>query len=141
MRSQFVSALLGAALLVSSAVQSAAQMEQKLVADIPFEFQIEGRSYPAGPYGFTPTTAGPNVLALTNAQGRIVHMFITHSIQDLPSDQPPRLVFNRYGNTHYLSRVYSLNSARGWFVRPSASEREALARANQAQPATVAARR
>lgn len=141
MKRHFVGALFGAALLAGAAAQAIAQMDSNLVADIPFEFRIEGKSYPAGKYTIRPAQVNGNVVALGAGDGRILHMFLTQSIQDLPNDKPARLIFTRYGDTHFLSRVYNGSSVRGWLVPPSAGEREAMSRLQPAERTTVAARR
>ncbi len=84
---------------------------QTLVAEIPFHFRIGDQNYEAGRYTFSASVSSADsssVWAMRPSGAQKTIMFQTIS-GNLPARTPadPRLVFHKYGKTHFLSEVWA----------------------------------
>jgi hypothetical protein len=108
--------------LAASSLLLAQTVTPRLVAEVPFEFEMANLKLPAGEYEVTEFTsrpalhirnydAGKNVLANSN-----VLNYETTENKDL------RLVFNKYGDRYFLSEIWYPHIAR--IIPKSKTERE-----------------
>lgn len=98
-----------------------AQATDNIRANIPFEFAVGRTTEPAGTYVFSfPVGARVALMQLVGTGGRFL---ITIPESSYPSPQKPGLVFHRYGNQYFLSRIGATGTSRD--IPPSAREREA----------------
>ncbi len=104
-------------------------------ADIPFEFRVGTKILPAGHYDVG--RAAPGVLSIRCFERNAAVMILTEVIEAREVPEKGTLVFKRYDNTYFLSRVWTPGSSSGQELHKSKAERE-LARANSAIPTTVA---
>ncbi len=106
-------ALAGSALLV-------AQGAARLVAEIPFSFEMANRQFAAGEYEVSDYGAKP-VILLRNVETSKSAFLTIGTLRYAPTRQNEvRLVFNRYGDRSFLAEVWYPNVAR--FVPKSRSE-------------------
>ena len=104
--------------------------QQKLRVDIPFEFHVADAVLPAGQYDVDRDGRGMhNLLSLDCFACGSRAIALTYQIGggDDVSDQG-RLVFNKYGDTYFLSEVWVPGYAQGGVLNRSTGEQE-LARA------------
>ena len=100
--------------------------QQRLRYDIPFEFHFGDKVVPAGQYGVT--WAANNVQHLLSIEGRDsgVHGYAVTFPVGGGTNRPDegRLVFNKYGDTYFLSEVWAPGYAQGGAISKSKTERE-----------------
>lgn len=95
-----------AAVLFAAGSASRAQAEDRVVAKVPFDFMVGTVRLPAGTY--TVRTAGddPAVVAIVSNDGRHAAYVLTIPAGTLvTSVQSPELVFQRFENQYFLSRI------------------------------------
>ena len=97
-----------------------AQVTKSIRVDIPFDFSVGNTTEPAGTYIFSNQTAESAVLMqLVGTGGRFL---VTSPDTPYTSQDGPKLVFHRYGNQYFLSRVVTTWTGRD--IPMSARERE-----------------
>jgi hypothetical protein len=109
--------------------------QDRMTANIPFEFSIGAKSFAAGEYAVKRVND---------------HVLMIQSIKDgtgvyapvLPADTTknagsPVLLFNKYGDSYFLAKVSG--DDRGWKLFPSRMEKELVAKAALPKPVVVAA--
>jgi hypothetical protein len=115
--------LLAASLLVGTAMTAVAQ--DKVRANVPFDFSVRGTTLPAGSYTIVRVRENdPTLLAIRGADGRQVLAFTT-GMESAPA--AGSLVFHRYGESYYLSEV---KTVMGKYTFPR-SRPELLSAANE----------
>ena len=90
--------LLACSLLPASAAPAAA------IANIPFEFEVDGKMMPAGRYTVS-EGMHRNVIQLTDNNGRAV-MFATSELGDPSKIQKSRLVFERGDRGYQMAEIW-----------------------------------
>ncbi len=79
---------------------------QELRFDIPFDFQVGEREFPAGHYVFRQVK--DNLLFIRDDKNDVTgHSFVVTNISNLAADEPFRLTFHRYGEKLFLRAVRS----------------------------------
>ena len=113
---------LGALALLAAA---SAFGQQKLRVDVPFEFHVAGAVLPAGQYDVD--RDGRNIRNLLfldcDACGSRV-IALTYPTGGGTAADRGRLVFNKYGDTYFLSEVWVPGYAQGGALTQSKSEQE-----------------
>lgn len=94
-------ALVAGLLLVGGA--RAQQVEQIIKVNVPFEFNIGTKAFPAGLYSLIQTRP---FLRVQDAHGRVVATVLTRAFQATRSGSSPRLEFETYGDQRVLARVW-----------------------------------
>ena len=112
--------VLSAALLLMASISFSQSTEGDVVADIPFAFVVAGRTLPSGHYVVSRLHDTLGIHDLHN-QGVFVP---TQSAQRLPGETATKIVFHRYGDTYFLSEVWTGGSVIGRAVFPSRAERD-----------------
>src|SRR5215472_17145976 len=84
-----------------------AQSVGEITFDIPFEFNVAGNTHPAGEYliALRPSRIDAGLLLIRSARGDDSVFFWTN---DAPADSISslsKLVFNRYGDGHFLTQI------------------------------------
>lgn len=113
-----------------TAATALAQSTAVLRMDIPFEFRVGNTVLPAGHYQVLPQPL-QNVLRITRLDCKGGVMIQTHAVEATGIPQTPTMEFHRYGNTYFLSRVWTPGYSQGRELRETKVERE-LARAKSA---------
>jgi hypothetical protein len=92
---------------------------------VPFDFLVDGQSFPAGDYTLTyPQLPGRDQMLLSNAEGRGLRIIQTHGFEQRTWDTRTYVVFHGYGDQYFLSRVWSGGMGMGRELARSARERE-----------------
>ena len=126
--------------VISANAQSA--NNNKVVANVPFEFSVGYKSMPAGEYSVQTIASASDGLLIQSADGKISALRLSDAIQTSKDKPHARLVFHRYGDRYFLAEVWNGADNTGRQLRQSQEERAAageltIASANNhASPAT-----
>ena len=118
-----------ALLLTFSVVTAFADSVRKFEAQIPFEFYLGQKSYPAGKYliKITKLNTGSMTISLEDENGSRLYNGVVMTNGDATEDEY-RLVFNNYENQRFLSKI--LTPDKGYSV-PESKIEKTLARKNR----------
>jgi hypothetical protein len=110
------------ALALATAVASAnAQSSQRIVANIPFEFNAGGVAMPSGEYALR-VIAQDKGLMIQTTDAKVSALSLTFPIVTKNRTQA-RLVFHRYGQRYFLAEVWSAEDSTGRQLLKSRQER------------------
>lgn len=134
MKKQILAAATVISLFLTFAVMFAqAQSSCGVKISVPFEFIIGDEALPAGTYTIRRSSSNrPNVLAIKSADGSIANVFITQLIEDR-NPQAVMIIFNKYGENHFLSQVWPASSIHGRQLNKWSRELEMETRARDSQ--------
>jgi hypothetical protein len=121
------------ALLAAGAAM--AQFNTTLVAEVPFGFEANNNTLPAGEYQIK-WHSNPAVMELRGG-GKAI-LVLANSAYDR-DNETPRLVFSRYGDKYFLSQIWS-TEAIGRQVPMSRHEKELRAASGKPEAVIVATR-
>jgi hypothetical protein len=98
---------------------------QRVLADIPFGFNVGKTNLPAGKYTITVLnpTSDQKVLQIRSTNGRSSATVLTTSIIGNTSDDA-KLVFHRYGNLYFFAQVQLAGDRISLAAVKSSAERE-----------------
>ena len=116
---QVLTALTLVAWLMVPATQAQSIM---LKADIPFNFVVGDTQLPPGEYHVKKLQ--PGVVQLQGKDTRSSAIVMTTGVQAGKTSDVGKLVFNRYGDNHFLSAIWEPSSITGRQLRKSRLERE-----------------
>lgn len=105
-------------------IAQAQSPERTIKANIPFEFSVGNRSFPAGRYSLV--RVHPFLLELRDPDGRVLANVLTQSVQSQTAPAQPRLLFDNDGGEHALTQVWQENESIGQQLTPSKSATRAV---------------
>lgn len=127
------------ALLFALSGASYAQSARRTVILIPFDFVAGGKTLPAGSYKIEPVKRDSHTAwEIQSTAGRAGAVVMTSAIQGVDSDEGPRLVFRKHGETHVLAQFWPSGEGAGREV--ARSRRGLSGRGERTETVTVAAR-
>jgi hypothetical protein len=93
---------------------TAAGYSQQLVlkADVPFEFTVGKKTFPAGEYHVVRTA--PHTLSLRDSNGGVLMSVVTEPVLSLISRSNPRLKFETVGGQYILTEVWPEGAHTGY---------------------------
>lgn len=100
-----------------------AQQRETFRADVPFAFRVADAVLPAGEYTISQNTLN-GVVYLRSVDGKPAAGAITHGVAPNVAGKASKLVFNKYGDTYFLSEVWASTVYTGWKLRATPAERE-----------------
>jgi hypothetical protein len=114
-----------------------------LRATIPFDFSVRGKTLPAGKYEIKRITDAPDGLIISSVNDKHERaMFETEPVELRKTPNRGEIVFHRYGDSYFLSKVFSGGEQMGRELPVSREERrlrrEMARNGNRAEPETVA---
>jgi len=109
-----------------------------LKADIPFNFVVGDTQLPSGEYHVKQLR--PGVIQVQDKVTRSSAIVMTTGVQTGKTSDVGKLVFNRYGDNYFLSRIWEPSSITGRQLPKSRLEREVAVNFALGQT-TVAARK
>jgi hypothetical protein len=114
-----------AAVLLSVVATSICYAQQAvLVMNIPFAFKAGNQTLPAGEYRVESVLTGTGQLqCLRQKDGHAVMIVSTMWVETRNGNPNPELVFNRYGQTYFLSQIWT-GGAQGHQLFKSDREKE-----------------
>src|SRR4030095_8157159 len=126
MRKQiFGAAIVCGVVVLLVAIPAFAQLPgTEIRASIPFDFIVKGKTLPAGTYDIRRINDQPDGLIIQNMRDHRDHiMFETESIGGTRLPRHGELIFHRYGDTYFLSQIWSGEDYDGRRLAPSHEER------------------
>lgn len=111
---------------------------KSMTVRIPFEFHAGSTHMPAGNYAVA--TISANSVSLRNLETRAAIVLVTDGIERLEPAPVGKLVFNRYGESHFLSQVWTQGFETGRVIHPTKAESQ-LARKSTRKSTIVLASR
>ena len=133
-------------LVGSMAVAAKAQTSGRvqLIANIPFEFNINDKTLPAGEYRVQPVDSTSQVLMIQSNDRKESAIVLMTSVTGKAQEQA-KLIFHRYGNHYFLAQVWVDGETEGLQAQKSRGERalqRELAEVKKAgEPVAIAAAR
>src|SRR5579871_2193602 len=123
-----VSLILAAGFLTAG---SAIAQERGVEANIPFAFNLNGRTLPAGHYTIASDSKTPEVLLIEDRQDSVHIMTMALPGAD-ESKKDNTLVFHRYGNQYFLTTVRANGASMNCHIATSKQEKWAKAQKDEA---------
>ena len=105
MKKQMLNVVVTLSIIVTLAVAGFAALGGKLEAKVPFDFNVNGKTLPAGEYTIEPSTNG-SLLMIRNWKTGQAAASIARATKD-NNDGKPQLIFRRYGQQYFLAQVIS----------------------------------
>ena len=101
-----------------------AQAQQSLLVNIPFDFVAGNQTLPAGQYAVSVASVGHSLLLVDRKDGIASAFLITNAVAANEIQTESKLIFNRYGDRYFLSKVWTEGNSRGRELLKSAREKE-----------------
>ena len=114
--------ILAGAFTVSTQAQSASA--QKVVANIPFAFNVGNTNLPAGKYTITVLNPSSDrkILQVRSTTGKSAATTLTTNVIGKASDDT-KLVFHRYGDSYFFAQAQMAGEQTGFAALKSKAER------------------
>lgn len=113
--------LIAGVVLMAALVSAHAQ--STVVADVPFEFTVGGKSLTAGEYSIKAFTTRGDALLVRNQDSNDVVIRLANLIEARIAPKQGKLVFHRYGQRYFLSEVWTPGERTGRQLQKCAEER------------------
>jgi hypothetical protein len=115
----------GVAVLLASSVSHSQTKPGDTIATVPFSFVVANEELPPGRYVITSIADG--VLRIYTADSRGVAVPV-HTTKGKAPESAGKLVFHRYGQTYFLSEVWTAGNDTGRELFRSKAEKETAVR-------------
>ncbi len=123
MKKQFLKGLATFGLFLTLTVASAqAQTGYQIATNIPFDFTAGKASLRAGSYSIKLISG--NTLLVSSSDGTESVLLLARQAEHAGTRKPARIIFNRYGDRYFLSRIFLSENDLGCEVNPSRAERD-----------------
>ena len=132
--------VIGSVLVLVAAAVQAQLPGTPIRASIPFDFMVRGKMLPAGNYEVSRINDDPIGLMIRNLdQKHDTVMFETEPVYMRKTPGKNMLVFNRYGDTYFLSEIKTASESTAREAYPSRAERHLQQQTvmNHVEPQTV----
>jgi hypothetical protein len=94
-------------------------------AEIPFNFAVGSKTFPAGTYDVGTMGSGDSkTLLLQSRDANASIMVNINAAETLKSADKTKLVFNQYGNRYFLSQIWVAGETRGHQLPKTSREKE-----------------
>ncbi len=91
--------------------------------EIPFDFSVRNKTFPAGVYSVSRVTQDKRVLLLSSEDGREAIRISTYPVQAKETPDIGKLNFRRYGETYFLFQIWESDDIEGRQLSKSRTER------------------
>jgi len=117
-----------------------AQIIGNLEADVPFQFHVRNTTLPAGRYMIHELEGSDlTVMQISSADGKLSALFDVESAQAKTTPEKSELIFNKYGDSYFLSQLFDEGNVDGSKLMTSREEKRA-SKESGAEVAQVSAR-
>jgi hypothetical protein len=104
--------------------QAHAQIMGGLEAKVLFQFHVGDTKFPAGECRIHVLDDGdPSAMEISSADGTTCALFQVQNTDASPASDNTELIFNRYGNRHFLAKLFEPGSSNGSQVAESRYEK------------------
>jgi len=112
-------------LTLASAVAANGQTNNKLVAQVPFDFIVTDKTLRAGEYRVRAINNSGDVLLISSADNRdhVIRLTDKTRMAKEPRDMNAKLEFHRYGSTYFVSQVWMRGESTGRQLQKTRQER------------------
>jgi len=114
MKNGFVKAftMLAAVVVIALATAVASGKAQttganKLIANIPFEFNVGYKTMPAGEYSVQTIVSAGDALLIRSADAKLSALRLSEATSRIKDKKQARLVFHLYGDRYFLAEVWN----------------------------------
>ncbi len=121
----FSMAMVVAAAVMMAVLPASAKTHSTLLLNVPFQFTVGDRLLPPGNYNFEQlldSAPGLNIIAIRSADGGTYQAAVTTTTHATVVPRRSRFVFKRYGNSFFLSQVWTKGKLVGLLLYPSRTE-------------------
>jgi len=91
--------------------------------EIPFDFSVGNKTYPAGTYRITRVTPDKTVIQLNSEDGKQVVRVLTFPVRAKEIPETGKLNFRRYGKSYFLYQIWEPTDYQGRQLSKSRTER------------------
>ena len=118
--------MLVVALTVVSSSAKGQSLQYGLTVNIPFEFSVGAKKFPAGKYSFKRANqeSGDLLVHIQSVDGKMNILPMTFPVEKTEVDGKGTIVFHRYGSDYFLSEMWAAGSTTGRAIPRSVIERE-----------------
>jgi len=88
------------------ATASAYAQEELVVANVPFDFTINGKTLPAGEYVISPVGVSTNVVSINSRGQHIAMLGMPVRCEASEASAKTKLVFNHRGSRYFLKQIW-----------------------------------
>jgi len=128
--------------LTVSTTKAYAQIEVDLEVNIPFQFHAGDAKLPAGKYIIhTLDNNDLTIMEISSEDGSASALFEVHDTEANSAPAKSELIFNRYGNRYFLTKLFDEANPNGSAATESRYEKRVSQEASQAQAHVPAHRR
>ena len=114
---------IAAAVLAVTTGVASAQAQERVIANVPFDFMVGNVHMPAGVYTVAQDDQSPALVAVSSGDRRHFAFALTNSIAPEDTTNTPELVFAHVGQTYYLQRVEDPgNGGRELVIKPAPAQ-------------------
>jgi hypothetical protein len=135
MKKLFGFALAAASLLLTSGAQA---QTVHVRADVPFDFVMDNKAYPAGTYEIQTLDDNNGTVILKDADRRPEALAIIHACSSMQPAEKSKLVFKLVGGEYFLAQMWTAGNSTGAELRTPKRE-TLLARNGDVQDVIIAA--
>ena len=112
MKNEMLKGIAMVSLIVALAVATAAANTnapagKRVVADVPFEFNVGYKTMAAGEYRIQIVNSANDALLIQSADGKSSALRLSEATNRMKDKTHARLVFHRYGERYFLAEVWS----------------------------------
>src|SRR5262245_21512914 len=130
-----------AAAFVWLGTMTASAQKTEFKANVPFDFIVNGSTFPAGEYSFQSVDLLGKVLSIRGASSETQGMIVSSDKRSREPSQQTKLVFHRYGNQYFLAEVWLRGNPMGRTVPECPLEKEVATTSRMREVALSTARR
>jgi hypothetical protein len=91
--------------------------------EIPFDFSVRDKTFPAGVYSVSRVNQDKTLLLLRSEDGREAINIVTNPVRAKEISGSGKLIFHRYGETYFLSQIWESDDIQGRQLSKSRTER------------------
>lgn len=113
--------------------------DQKIVANVPFEFTVANKVVPAGQWTAQRATRSDRTLLLRSGDARITVVSSTLPGEGATEPRVSALVFNKYGDRYFLSAVKVEGDRAMYRIPETKAEAELLSESGRANEEVIVA--
>ena len=88
------------------ATASAYAQEELVVANVPFDFTINGKTLPAGEYVISSVGTSNTVLSINNRDKHAAMLAMPIRCESAEASEKTKLVFNHRGSRYFLKQIW-----------------------------------
>lgn len=125
MKRQFLMLIAIAAFATAFTTNAFGQAGKTVRANVKFDFQIGDRIYPAGEYRIESISRqSDNILQIRSVGDANKKQIIVANYSNAGKRQTPKLAFQKYGESYFLTQIVFDSEQWGYSIRPSRRQRE-----------------